>query len=78
MATGTTRSRRATKSATENELTDLFMDGPLAEAGATVPEIAAIIGHSLTDGEEILDAHIWAGQSRWQCPASRNWKEMAL
>jgi Rhodopirellula transposase DDE domain len=28
MATGTTRSRRATKSATENELTDLFMDGP--------------------------------------------------
>jgi integrase len=29
----------------------------LAEAGATVPEIAAITGHSLADVEAILDAH---------------------
>jgi integrase len=29
----------------------------LAEAGCTVPEIAAITGHSLADVEAILDAH---------------------
>jgi integrase len=29
----------------------------LAEAGATVPEIASITGHSLADVEAILDAH---------------------
>lgn len=31
--------------------------GRLAIAGASVPQIAAVIGHSLKDVEAILDAH---------------------
>jgi integrase len=35
----------------------------LALAGCTVPQIAAITGHSLRDVEEILKAHYLGGQS---------------
>ena len=34
----------------------------LALAGCTVPEIAAITGHSLRDVEAILDAHYLGGR----------------
>jgi hypothetical protein len=34
----------------------------LALAGCTVPEIAAITGHSLRDVEAILEAHYLGGQ----------------
>jgi hypothetical protein len=49
----------------------MVYDRDFAMAGCTVPEIAAITGHSLKDAQTILDAHYLGGSEQLAGEAMR-------